>query len=144
MGLLKLAQVPPSVVEPGLTVIDAVAIMASDRVGAVAVVEDGNLRGIFTERDVMLRVVKPGRDSRVTLVQEVMTVDVQTVSEVSTRQEAVNVMLGGHLRHLPVVGRDGKLLGLLSIRALLEDCLDDLSREVRSLAQYIANDSPGS
>jgi CBS-domain-containing membrane protein len=76
-------------------------------------------------------------------VREVMTADVMTVTEASTHEEASQVMLIGHLRHLPVLGRDGTVLGLLSMRALLEERLEDLSREVSSLEQYMANDGLG-
>lgn len=112
-------------------------------VGAVAVVEKGLLRGIFTERDLMLRVVKQDRDPRATLVREVMTADVKTINELFTAEEASSVMLVGHLRHLPILSSDGKLLGLLSMRALLEERLQDLTQEVSSLEQYMGNDGPG-
>jgi CBS domain-containing protein len=101
------------------------------------------LRGIFTERDLMLRVVNQARDPGATLVREVMTVEVKTITEDFTSEEASGVMLEEHLRHLPVVDETGRVLGLLSMRALLEDRLHDLNREVRSLEQYLANDGPG-
>jgi CBS domain-containing protein len=122
---------------------NAVGVMAQDRVGAVAVVEEGVLLGIFTERDLMLRVVQPKRNPEATLVRDVMTSEVKTVTDDCTPDQAINVMLVGHLRHLPILGSDGRVLGLLSIRALLEARFDDLSREVSSLEQYMANDGPG-
>jgi CBS domain-containing protein len=143
MSLLRMAHVPPPIVEPTATVMDAIGVMARGRVGAVAVVEEGVLRGIFTERDVMLRVVQQERGSGTTPVRDVMTSDVKTLTDDSTPDEAIEVMLVGHLRHVPILGRDGRVLGLLSIRALLEDKVDDLSREVSALEQYMANDGPG-
>ena len=143
MELLKLAHVPPPSVEPDASVLDAVHTMAHGHVGAVVVVDNGSLRGIFSERDVMLRVVLPGRDPAATPVRDVMTTSVKTVTGAVTPEKASSVMLVEHLRHLPVLGVDGSVLGLLSIRALLEDRLQDLSREVSSLEQYIANDGPG-
>jgi CBS domain-containing protein len=143
MSLLRMARVPPPLVGPGVSVLDAVGVMAQDRVGAVAVVEEGVLQGIFTERDLMLRVVQLKRNPEATLVRDVMTSEVKTVTDTCTPDEAINVMLVGHLRHLPILGGDGKILGLLSIRALLEEKVDDLSREVSSLEQYMANDGPG-
>jgi CBS domain-containing protein len=143
MSLLRMAHIPPTLVEPGVTVMNAVEVMAQDRVGAVVVVEEGVLRGIFTERDLMLRVVQLKRSPETTLVREVMTSEVKTVTDTSSPDEAINVMLVEHLRHLPILGSDGKVLGLLSIRDLLEDKVDDLSREVSSLEQYMANDGPG-
>jgi len=143
MGLLRIAQIPPPLVEPHVSVMDAVRVMARDHVGAVVVVEKGKLAGIFTERDLMLRVVHESRDLATTLVRDVMTADVMTVTEATTHEDASKVMLHEHLRHLPIVGSDGKVLGLLSIRAMLEERLEDLSREVSSLEQYMANDGPG-
>jgi CBS domain-containing protein len=122
---------------------NAVDVMARDRVGAVAVVEEGVLQGIFTERDLMLRVVQLKRNPEATSVRDVMTSEVKTVTDTCTPDEAINVMLVGHLRHLPILGSDGRVLGLLSIRALLEAKFDDLSREVSSLEQYMSNDGPG-
>ena len=143
MSLLRLAQVPPPSVAPDVTVADAVGVMAQNRVGAVTVVEHGALCGIFTERDLMLRVVHKSRDVRETLVREVMTSEVKTITDATTPEEASSMMLEQHLRHLPVVDHNGKLLGLVSIRALLEERLQDLSQEVSSLEQYLANDGPG-
>ncbi len=143
MALLRIAHVPPPIVEPGVSVLDAVAVMARDRVGAVAVVEKGDLQGIFSERDLMLRVVRQGLDPAATLVRDVMTAEVKTITEAASSDDAIGVMLTGHLRHLPILGTDGRVRGLLSIRALLEDKMDDLSREVSSLEQYLANDGPG-
>jgi CBS domain-containing protein len=91
----------------------------------------------------MLRVVQLKRNPEATLVRDVMTSEVKTVTDSSTPDEAINVMLVGHLRHLPILGSDGRVLGLLSIRDLLEDKLDGLSREVSSLEQYMSNDGPG-
>ena len=146
MSLLKIAHVPPATVEPGATVFDAVSVMAREGVGAVAVLEKatkGGLLGIFTERDVMLRVVQQDRNSRETQVREVMTSPVETASQETTAEEALTLMLERHLRHLPIVGSDGQLLGMLSIRNLLEDQVEDLRRGLHSFDQYLSNDGPG-
>ena len=143
MSLLRLAHVPPPVIGPSISVLDAVSVMARDRVGAVTVVDQGVLRGIFTERDLMLRVVHQGRNPETTLVRDVMTSEVKTLTDDATADEVIEVMLEGHLRHVPVLGKSGDVLGLLSIRALLEDKVHDLSREVSALEQYMANDGPG-
>lgn len=143
MSLLRLAHVPPPAVEPDVSVLDAVRLMARDQVGAVVVTEKGVLCGIFTERDLMLRVVRLQLKCEATLVRDVMTSDVKTVTDTATPEEASSLMIDGHLRHLPVLGDDGRVLGLLSVRALLEDRVQDLSRSVNSLEQYMANDGPG-
>jgi CBS domain-containing protein len=143
MALLRLAHVPPPSVTSEVSVQDAVQVMSGGGVGAVIVVKGSTLRGIFTERDLMLRVVAQGRDPRTTAVEEVMTMDVKTIADGASAERASAVMLEGHLRHLPVLDPEGRVLGLLSIRALLEDRLHDLSREISSLEQYMANDGPG-
>jgi CBS domain-containing protein len=143
MSLLRIAHVPPATVEPGTSVLEAVQLMGEEGVGAVAVVEDGAVRGIFTERDLMLRVVLRGRDSNKTRMSEVMTSPVETATEETPAQEALNHMLERHLRHLPLVKGDGQLLGMLSIRNLLEHMVEGLTREVESLDQFLLNDGPG-
>jgi CBS domain-containing protein len=146
MSLLKIAHVPPARVDPDQTVLEAVQLMAEEGVGAVAVIEKNEkaeLRGVFTERDVMLRVVMrqlhPGR----TRVGDVLTSPVETISEEVTAEEAFSLMVGRHIRHLPIVSKEGRLLGMLSVRNLLEHMVDNLQRELHSLDQYISNDGPG-
>jgi CBS domain-containing protein len=146
MKLLKIAHVPPATVGPEDTVITAVHAMARDRVGAVAVVArpgNGALLGIFTERDLMLRVVQQGRDPLQTKVGEVMTAEVKTTHEDGAASEVMSLMLSLHLRHLPIVGSEGQVLGILSIRDLLENKVDDLTQALDSMEQYITNDSMG-
>jgi CBS domain-containing protein len=143
MGLLKIAQVPPPRVEWGASVLEAVEVMAERGVGAVGVVENSMLLGIFTERDVMLRVVLRGRDPKLTLVRDVMTAPAETVSEDTTEEAALVHMVERHVRHLPIVANDGKLQAMLSIRNLLEHRVDELARELHSLDQYLLNDGPG-
>jgi len=146
MSLLKIAHVPAAIADAGDTVLYAVSVMARERVGAVAVVDKtlkGDLQGIFTERDVMLRVVQEERDSRGTLVRDVMTSPVETASEKTTAKEALALMLDRHLRHLPILGSAGQILGILSTRNLLSNKVEDLERQLDSMDQFLLNDGPG-
>ena len=143
MSLLRVAHVPPASVEPNSSALEAVQVMAEEGVGAVAVVENGAVKGIFTERDVMLRVVLRDRNPHSVKMSEVMTSPVETIGEETTADEALKHMLERHLRHLPIVGKNGQLLGMLSIRNLLEHIVDGLTREVESLDQFLLNDGPG-
>jgi CBS domain-containing protein len=143
MGLLKIAQVPPPIVDPGASVLEAVEVMAERGVGAVGVVEGGKLRGIFTERDVMLRVVLKERDPKLTKVSEVMTSPAETIDDDTTEEDALVHMLERHVRHFPIVAKDGSLKAMLSIRNVLEHRVDQLARELHSLDQYLCNDGPG-
>jgi len=143
MSLLKVAHVPPATVEPAATVLEAVQVMAEEGVGAVAIIQNGAVVGIFTERDVMLRVVLRNRSTHSTKMSEVMTSPVETATDETSAQEALNHMLGRHLRHLPLVSADGRLLGMLSVRNLLEHMVEGLSREIESMDQFLLNDGPG-
>lgn len=146
MSLVRIAHVPAAMVDAGDTVLYAVTVMARERVGATAVVDKtlkGDLQGIFTERDVMLRVVHKERNPRTTLIRDVMTTPVETASEKTTAAEALNLMLERHLRHLPILGSKGQLLGMLSIRNLLMNKVEDLENQLHSLDQFLLNDGPG-
>ena len=81
MNILKIAEVPPAVVALTTTVLEAVQVMVSKRVGAVAVVQEDRLAGIFTERDVMLRVVLASRDPTTTTMRDVLTPSMETNDE---------------------------------------------------------------
>jgi CBS domain-containing protein len=143
MSLLNIASVPPATVAPHASVLEAVEIMAEHAVGAVAVVDKGQLVGIFTERDVMLRVVLRHRHPAHTRVGEVMTSPVETVTDENPEEAALVQMIERHVRHLPIVNAHGELAGMLSIRNLLEHRVDELARELHSLDQYLSNDGPG-
>jgi CBS domain-containing protein len=143
MSLLKIASVPPAAVAPSATVLEAIEVMAEHAVGAVAVVENGQLRGIFTERDVMLRVVLRHRHPKETRVGDVMTAPAETITDESPEEDALVHMVERHVRHLPIINASGQLTGMLSIRNLLEHRVDELARELHSLDQYLSNDGPG-
>ena len=91
------------------TVQDAIQAMAGAKVGSVAVVDENVLEGIFSERDVMLRVVAEGRDPKTTTVEEVMTSPVQTIQKRTTGEQDLRIMVQNHIRHLPVVDETGKV-----------------------------------
>ena len=143
MSLLKISSVPPATVAPSATVLEAVEVMAEHAVGAVAVVDGNQLLGIFTERDVMLRVVLRHRHPRDTRVGDVMTTPVETIVDESGEEDALVHMVERHVRHLPIVNSKGELSGMLSVRNLLEHRVDELARELHSLDQYLSNDGPG-
>jgi CBS domain-containing protein len=142
-ALLRLAHAPAPSVESGATVSQAVAEMVQKRVGAVAVVEKGRLRGIFTERDLMVKVVGAGKDPLETKVSSVMVADPQCLPPDARRSEALEHMVSGHFRHVPIVDDDGHVLGMLSIRHLLQEQLTRLKDDLDSLHSYMAADGPG-
>lgn len=120
---------------PDETVHDAARRMAEHSCGSVLVMgTDGALAGIFTERDLLVRVVAPGRDPAVTPVAEVMTREPETIDAEASVREAVRRMDEGAFRHLPVV-EDGRVVGVLSARDIpvleLGRMADELDRRHR-------------
>jgi CBS domain-containing protein len=92
---------------------------------------------MFTERDVMAKVVAGARDPAKTRIAEVMTSPVLTIQAGAAIPEALEMMLSHHIRHLPVVDAEGHVLGTLSMRYLMYDRIDRLQDEARSLENYI-------
>src|SRR5262245_60964945 len=100
------------------TVLQAVKLMVEHKIGALIVTDQGKIAGIFTERDVMHRVVAPERAPASTRVAEVMTEGVATGSVSTSIDEARSIMVNRRLRHLPIVDDKGALLGIVSITDL--------------------------
>ena len=125
-------------VPPEAPVASAVRLMNERNIGAVAVVEDDHLRGIFSERDVLRRVVGPARDPQTTLVSEVMTSDVVFIRERTTLGEAMAIMNSKGIRHLPVIGADDQLLAIVSVRDLINQVVDGQEHQISELVEYIA------
>jgi len=135
MSLLKIAGRRLSTVPVMATVAEAVQLMIDNEVGAVAVVDDeGIVAGMFTERDVLEKFALSRRDPRQTPVRELMSPMVEMATEETTPAEALKVMLERHYRHMPVVDERGKVLGILSIRHILEAKIDDLLRQLETSA----------
>lgn len=144
MNVLRLCDPEAAAVPVEASVADAIRKMLDFHVGAVAIV-DGEKRvaGIFTERDVLRKFSLSGRDPAQTPVRELMTTPVELATSETGPSEALITMVERHFRHLPVADNNGKLLGMLSIRNLLEWRIENLSGELDSLEQYVSNDSPG-
>ena len=105
-------------VEPTTTLVGAVQQMNARRVGAVLVLEDDRLVGVFTERDALFRVVAEGRDVKTTRLADVMTRNPQTVKPDQPFSVALQMMYGGKFRHVPVV-ENGLPVGIISARDAL-------------------------
>jgi CBS domain-containing protein len=123
-------------VQPGQTVFEAANYMVDRNVGAVPVLDDTKLVGIFSERDIMKRVVTEGRNPLSTRIADVMSTEVTTVAPNATSEEAMCLMQTHKVRHLPVCeGRT--LVGFLSLRDLLHCHLDEKSGEADAMRAYI-------
>ena len=128
-------------VPPTVTIADAVAEMNRNRVGSVLVIDDGRLVGIFTERDVLRRVVGAGIDPKAVRVAEVMTRNVLTVAPETTVEEVAALFTEKRCRHLPVVS-GGSLIGLISIGDISRWVADAHRAEAEHLRNYIAGGLP--
>jgi CBS domain-containing protein len=138
MSLLKWCDEGPATVSVLATVEEAIRTMNDKTVGAVAVIDDrGIVAGMFTERDVLAKFALSGRDPKTTPVRELMSSIVEMATEQTTPSEALAVMLERHYRHMPIVDEYGKVLGILSIRNILEARVDDLMEQLDGTTQRI-------
>lgn len=129
-------------VQPEASVTQAVQTMSRRRVGAVLVCSEGRCVGIFTERDVMNRVVLTGMDPGTTLVAEVMTPDVACVAPTTSAAEAMAIMTERRCRHLPVIA-GGEIVGMISIGDLVRQESRNQQFEIRMLTDFIQGKYPG-
>jgi IMP dehydrogenase len=118
------------------SVLEAAQAMSAKKVGAVIVTGDGGmLAGIFTERDLMSRVVVARRNPETVLLREVMTREVFSVDLDAEVKDVRAELQIRHIRHLPIVA-DGRIVGILSLRDLLRADIDAMSIEVQALESY--------
>jgi len=143
MNILRIAKEPATAVAPSTTVMEAVRRMKDANVGAVVVLDGEVLKGMFSERDVMLRIVLEGRNAETTRVKDVMTTDVIAIRKDTSPDEAAKLMWARHIRHLPVVLEEGRVEGIVEIRNLFHDTFEGLTQELDSLENYIAADGIG-
>lgn len=111
------------------TVSEVARLMKNSHVGAVVVVEDGKLAGVFTERDALFRVVAEGRDPKTTRLADVMTRNPRTIHPDKPFAHALHIMHEGGFRHVPVV-EDGRPIGMISTRDALGPELEDFVYEL--------------
>ena len=130
-------------VRGGDLVIDVVKSMVDDEFGAALVMsESDELLGIFTDRDVVSKVVYASVDAERTPISEVMSQDVVTINEVESLDAAIHCIQINQISHLPIEGEKGGVVGMLTIRRLFHDKVTELLNGLRSLEAYF-NDAPG-
>ena len=123
-------------VKPNDTVFDAIKVLAEKGVGALIVMEKGKLVGILSERDYTRKIALLGKNSKESLVQDIMTANVLVVSPNTRTRECMAIMSEKNIRHLPVV--DGNtVVGMLSIRDLMNDIIADHEFTISQLESYI-------
>ncbi len=130
-----------STATPSDSVADAVRVMNEKKIGSLVVMEGRRVVGMFTERDVLTRIVGAGRDPQTTKVAAVMTKNIATVGPESTLQDVMDLYNHRRCRHLPVIA-DDELLGLVSIGDVSRWLSDAHRSECEQLRQYIAGGYP--
>lgn len=128
---------PAVTVGPDDTVFTALALMAQFDIGALLVLEGGKLVGIFSERDYARKIILKGKASKDTPVREIMSEKVSCVTLSQTVEECMALMTDRHVRHLPVIGADDEVLGILSIGDLVKETISEQQFTIEQLVSYI-------
>jgi CBS domain-containing protein len=124
-------------VRPDDSVYSALQLLAQHEVGALVVMDGGRLVGIVSERDYTRKIALQGRSSKDTSVAEIMTAQVLTVAPETGTRACMALMSEKKVRHLPVVDK-GTVLGMISIRDIMDDIIADHERTIAQLESYIS------
>lgn len=136
--LLKKRSATMYEVPPSITVFEALQLLAQYEVGAILVMDRGKLTGVVSERDYTRKVALQGRNSKATLVSDIMTRDVITVTPQTLTGACMTLMSQKKIRHLPVVDGE-RVLGMISIRDIMDDIIADQELTISQLTSYISS-----
>ncbi len=125
-------------VNPMTSVLDALQEMMNKNISALLVMEDSELKGIFTERDYARKIILQGKSSKETLIRDVMTASLETVHLNSSIDDCMQIMTDRHIRHLPVL-ENGKVAGMISIGDLVKFVIEDQKQTIEQLQSYISS-----
>ena len=125
-------------VAPNVMVFDGLQLLADHGIGALLVMEGVKLVGIFSERDYTRKVALQGKNSRETPISEIMTANVISVAPKTGTRECMALMSQNKIRHLPLVD-NGKVIGMISIRDIMDDIISDHERTIAQLHTYITS-----
>ena len=120
-----------------VSVYEAIKEMSEKNIGAILVIEDEKLKGILSERDYARKIVLKGKLSRETLVKDIMTEHVLTVTTDDTIEKCMEIMTQKHIRHLPIVEND-RVLGMISIGDVVNGIIESQKETIAHLQNYIA------
>ncbi len=123
-------------ISPDATVFEAIRMMADKGAGALVVMVDDHIVGIISERDYARKVILQGKSSKETLVKEIMTEKVFTIHPDQTVEEAMDVMVKYHIRHLPVVEEE-RVVGVISIMDTTRNVIYMMRQKIRDLETKI-------
>lgn len=123
-------------VNPSVTVFEALEVMMNKNISALVIMDGDALKGIFTERDYARKIVLKGKSSKDTLVSEIMTAELITVSPTDTIEYCMNIMTERHIRHLPVV-ENNTVIGMVSIGDVVKSIIEVQRSTIEQLESYI-------
>ena len=119
------------------TVLDALKVLSEKNIGALLVMEDGKLVGIFSERDYARKIILKGKASADTLISEIMTENPFTIQPDDSLETCMAIMSEKHIRHLPVV-KDGMVAGMISIGDVVTAIIQSQKETIDHLKNYIS------
>jgi CBS domain-containing protein len=137
-ALLKSSNATLWHIHPDETVYEALRVLAEHEIGALMVMDHGKVIGILSERDYTRKVALAGRNSKETRVAEIMTPNVISVSAHTDTREAMALMSRHKIRHLPVI-EGTEVLGMISIRDIMDDIIAEDERTIEQLQNYISS-----
>ena len=125
-------------VDAGAPVLEAIRAMAEKRVGALPVTRQGKLIGVVSERDYARKVILMGRASAETPVEQIMSSPVVTVTPDDPVRHCMELMTERRIRHLPVLGPDGAMVGMISIGDLVRAVIEEQQQTIEQLEKFIS------
>lgn len=138
--LVRNSSRPAISVQETSTVLEAVRTMVKERIGAVVVMKGKRMTGVFSERDVLDKIVLARRDPAATPVSAVMTSEVLSIAAPGDEAAAASTMAAHHIRHLPILDDTKRVVGMVSLRHVMEERIADLEHEVNVLEAYLGYD----
>lgn len=124
-------------IHPDITVFDALSVLVDKNVGALIVMDNEKVCGIFSERDYARRVIVKGRASKDTFIREIMTENPISVTEDDSIEDCMVKMTEKHIRHLPVMDRQDRLVGMISIGDVVKYIINEQKYIINNLEGYI-------
>jgi len=124
-------------ISPGATVFDAIQLLAQKNIGALPVMEEDKLIGMFSERDYTRKVALEGKTSHKTLVREIISTDVISATPQHTIEDCMRLMTEKHIRHLPIL-EDGKMVGMVSIGDMVNWIISAQNATIDQMESYLA------
>lgn len=119
-----------------ISVYDAIKVMGEKNVGAILVIEENKLKGIFSERDYARKIILKDKSSKNTLVQDIMVSNVITVQPTDDLDYCMELMISRRIRHLPVIEND-KVIGIISIGDVVKSIIEKQKETIQLLDSYI-------